>query len=179
MKGIVFTELLELVEEKFGLQMVDEIITASNLESNGVYTAVGTYSFAEMISLLTNLSERTQLSIDDLLLVYSQHFFKVLKDSYPGLLLSYTNPLDLLASIESHIHVEVRKIYPDAELPTFIVIEQKEKSLRMIYKSSRKMASFGLGLMQETFKHFDKGCEITMDKIKDDGSEVLFSITQK
>ena len=59
MKGIVFTEFLELVEEKFGIEMVDEIITASNLESGGAYTAVGTYKFVEMINLLTALSART------------------------------------------------------------------------------------------------------------------------
>ncbi len=31
MKGIVFTEFLELVEHKFGLEVVDEIIEKSNL----------------------------------------------------------------------------------------------------------------------------------------------------
>ena len=33
MKGIIFTEFLELVEEKFGLTMVDKIIEQSDLES--------------------------------------------------------------------------------------------------------------------------------------------------
>jgi len=42
MKGIVFTEFLDLVEEKFGMEMVDKIITQSELESEGAYTAVGT-----------------------------------------------------------------------------------------------------------------------------------------
>jgi len=76
MKGIVFTEFLELVENKFGLEMLDAIIEASNLESEGVYTRIGTYNFSEMLSLLTNLSERTSISIDDLLLVYGEHFFQ-------------------------------------------------------------------------------------------------------
>ena len=34
MKGIVFTEFLELVEDKFGLETVDEIINNSDLKSN-------------------------------------------------------------------------------------------------------------------------------------------------
>ena len=90
MKGVVFTEFLELVEDKFGLEMVDAIIQASDLESGGAYTAVGTYKFVEMVSLLTALSERTQLSIDELLYVYAQHFFKVIETSYAALLNSYT-----------------------------------------------------------------------------------------
>lgn len=59
MKGIVFTEFLELVEDKFGLEMVDKIISSSELESGGIYTSVGTYSFSEMLQLLQHLSDNT------------------------------------------------------------------------------------------------------------------------
>ena len=41
MRGIVFTEFLALVEDKFGLEMVDRIIFQSNLASEGAYTTIG------------------------------------------------------------------------------------------------------------------------------------------
>ena len=176
MKGIVFTEFLELVEDKFGLKMVDDIITSSTLESEGVYTAVGTYSFSEMLQLLTHLSENTGISIDNLLLVYAEHFFSVIENSYPGLLATYKDPIEMISSIENHIHVEVRKIYPDAELPTFEVVEKTENSLIMIYTSSRAMHHFGLGLMNKTFAHFNATATIDLQKIKEDGTEVRFVI---
>ena len=154
MKGIVFTEFLELVEDKFGIEMVDKIITASNLESEGIYTSIGTYKFSEMLQLLQHLSARTLISIDDLLLVYAEHFFGVIEKSYPGLL----------------------AIYPDAELPVFIVEEKKENSLTMVYKSSRAMHHFGLGLMNKTFEHFNSTAKIVLEKIKEDGTEVRFVI---
>ena len=178
MKGIVFTEFLDLVEDKFGLEMVDHIITNSDLESEGVYTSVGTYKFSEMLQLLQHLSAKTDISIDDLLLVYAEHFFSVLEDSYPGLLATYKDPIEMISSIENHIHVEVRKIYPDAELPTFEVIEKTEKSLIMIYKSSRAMHHFGLGLMNKTFEHFNSTATIVLEKIKADGTEVKFIINK-
>jgi hypothetical protein len=177
MKGIVFTEFLELVEKKFGLEMVDSIISSSNLESKGAYTSVGTYSFSEMLQLLQYLSQNTGLSIDTLLLVYGEHFFSVIKNSYPGLLATYKAPIEMLASIENHIHVEVRKIYPDAELPTFTVIEKTENSLIMDYSSSRAMHHFGLGLMNKTFEHFNSTATIKLNKTKEDGTEVRFLIT--
>ncbi|MEP0265046.1 heme NO-binding domain-containing protein [Dokdonia sp.] len=176
MKGIVFTEFLDLVEQKFGLEMVDTIINESDLPSNGIYTSIGTYNFSEMLSLLTNLSKRTSLSIDDLLLVYAEHFFGVVGRSYPGFLEQYNDPIEMISSIESHIHVEVRKIYPDAELPVFIVEEKTENSLVMIYKSSRAMYSFGRGLMNKTFEHFNAKATILVEKLKEDGTEVKFSI---
>lgn len=176
MKGIVFTEFLDLVENKFGLEMVDKIINQSQLESEGAYTSVGTYKFSEMLQLLQHLSANTNISIDDLLLVYAEHFFSVLGQSYPGLLATYNDPIEMLASIENHIHIEVRKIYPDAELPSFEVVERTENSLVMIYKSSRAMHHFGLGLMNKTFEHFNATATIELEKIKEDGTEVKFII---
>ncbi|GLB53439.1 guanylate cyclase [Neptunitalea chrysea] len=176
MKGIVFTEFLELVEEKFGLVMVDTIIEESNLPSNGIYTSVGTYDFAEMLQLLTSLSAHTNISIDDLLEVYADHFFEVIKRNYAFFLEMYTDPIELLASIENHIHKEVIKIYPDAELPTFEVVEKTQDSLVMIYRSSRAMYHFGLGLMNNTFDHFNTTATIVTEILKEDGTEVKFVI---
>ncbi len=177
MKGIVFTEFLDLVEDKFGLEMVDTILANSELPSNGVYTAVGTYSFAEMVSLLTNLNKETGIAVDDLLLVYGEHFFSVVKRSYPEFLLQFTDPLEMLASIENHIHVEVIKIYPDAELPTFEILKHTDNELVMVYTSSRAMHSFGKGLMNKTFEHFNQKATILVEKLNDKGTEVKFSIT--
>lgn len=178
MKGIIFSEFLNLVEAKFGLETVDEIIEKSDLESEGIYTSIGTYSFSEMLQLLNHLSTKTNISIDDLLLVYSEHFFSVIEDSYPGLLASYKDPIEMISSIENHIHVEVRKIYPDAELPTFIVKEKNKDSLIMIYKSSRAMHHFGLGLMNKTFEYFNSKASIVLEKIKENGTEVRFIINK-
>ncbi|WP_299048251.1 heme NO-binding domain-containing protein [uncultured Polaribacter sp.] len=178
MKGIIFTEFLDLVEDKFGIEMVDTIISQSNLKSEGIYTAIGTYNFSEMLQLLQNLSNNTNISIDDLLLVYAEHFFSVIETSYPGLLATYKDPIEMLSSIENHIHVEVRKIYPEAELPTFIVESKTEDSLEMIYKSSRAMHHFGLGLMNKTFEHFNSTATIVLEKIKEDGTEVRFIINK-
>jgi hypothetical protein len=157
--------------------MVDIILNASKLPSNGVYTTIGTYSFAEMLSLFTTLSEETGLTIDELLLVYGEHFFSVLQKSYPSFLAQYSDPIEMLSSIENHIHVEVRKIYPDAELPTFIIVEKTADTLVMIYKSSRAMHAFGRGLINKTFEHFNTKATILVEKLKENGTEVKFSIT--
>jgi hypothetical protein len=83
----------------------------------------------------------------------------------------------MLASIENHIHVEVIKIYPDAELPTFEILKHTGNELVMIYTSSRAMHSFGKGLMNKTFEHFNQKATILVEKLNDQGTEVKFSIT--
>jgi len=179
MKGIIFTEFLDLVEKKYGLGMVDKIIGQSELKYNGAYTAVGTYDFGEMLQLFTHLSHNTSLSIDDLLLIYSEHLFQVLLKSYPNLTSHYIDPMSLLASIESHIHVEVKKIYPDAQLPTFIVEEFSDDKMTMIYMSERALYMLGKGLMYETFKLFDVPVQIDYEKLDAKGTEVRFFIEKK
>ncbi|CAL2064758.1 heme NO-binding domain-containing protein [Tenacibaculum sp. 190524A05c] len=176
MKGIVFTEFLDLVEEKFGIEMVDKIISESDLDSDGIYTSIGTYQFSEMLQLLQSLNANSGIPISDLLLTYGEHFFNVIETSYKGLLDRYKDPIEMLSSVENHIHVEVRKIYPDAELPEFIIEEKTEDSLTMVYKSSRAMHHFGLGLMNKTFAHFNSTASIITENIKDDGTEVKFVI---
>ncbi len=52
MKGIVFTEFLEMVEEKFSPELADRIVEEAELPSGGVYTTVGTYNHGEMIKLV-------------------------------------------------------------------------------------------------------------------------------
>lgn len=176
MKGIVFTEFLELVESTFGLETVDEIIEKSDLPSKGAYTSIGTYAFSEMLALITNLSEKTKMSVNELLHVYGLHFFSVIQRDYPTILETYKGPMDLLSSVESHIHVEVRKIYPDAELPRFDITEKTESSITLIYYSSRSMYAFAQGLMEKAFEHYNQKASISYEKLKEDGSEVKFVV---
>lgn len=178
MKGIVFTGFLDMVEETYGLEIVDSIIEDANLKSKGAYTSVGTYEFSEMLQLLDGLSKHTGLPIDTLLQLYASYFFELIKESYPAFLNMYNDPIELLASVESHIHVEVLKIYPDAELPTFEVLEKTDDVLILLYKSSRAMHYFGLGLMEKTFAHFKTKGSIVLEKINDNGTEVKFIITK-
>jgi len=43
MKGIVFAEFLDLVEDKFSIEMAERIIDECDLPSKGAYTTIGTY----------------------------------------------------------------------------------------------------------------------------------------
>lgn len=178
MKGIIFTEFLEMVESKFGLEVVDNIIEKSELASDGIYTSVGTYEFNEMVALLTNLGEEVELPANDLLHVFGLYLFDSLGKAHPEVIQSYNSPLGLLYSIEDHIHVHVKKLYPDAELPSFTVIEKTDTSLSMIYASSRGLYSLAHGLMEKTFTHFNKNAQISYELLKDDGTEVKFDIVQ-
>lgn len=176
MKGIVFTEFLEMVEREFGLIIADKIISKSSLKSQGVYTAVGTYNHSEMVQLVTHLSEEINVPPDQLLLTYGEHFFQVLADSYPGFFKGVPNAFAFLSSIENYIHVEVLKLYPDAELPRFDIIRLNENTLEMTYHSERKMAAFARGLLNSAVLFFKESIKIESEDLSGNGSIVKFTL---
>lgn len=176
MKGVVFTEFLEMVEEKFGLEVADAIITKSGVESNGVYTAVGTYNHNELIQLVAQLSIESDTPVQSLYKTYGTYIFGTFHSSYPSFFDECDNAFDFLENVESYIHPEVRKIYPDAELPRFDSNRISEVELEMIYTSPRKMFSMAEGLIEKTLVYYAQAGKVTHELIKKDGSEVKFRI---
>lgn len=179
MKGIIFTEFLEMVEHQYSIEMVDRIILHSNLPSGGVYTSVGTYQHQEMFELVTQLSQQTHTSINAILQTFGKYLFHAFTKSYPHIMNQYHNSFQLLASIESHIHVEVRKLYPEAELPHFELLEQSEKYLKMNYHSNRKMADLGIGLIEGCMEYFSEKGTVELIPLREDRSLVTFIIQRQ
>ena len=172
MKGMVFTELFELVEEKFGYDLLDDVIIESKLSNDGAYTKTGNYEFEELQRIVASLSKHTKLPIETLLEVYGEHLFIKLISMLP----QFNNPkniLDFIEGVETHIHVEVRKLYPTAELPTFDIISKNDTTLEFNYKSSRKLHHLAKGLLIGASKHFKEPIDIKMDE---EDEHVLFTI---
>ncbi len=178
MKGIIFREFLEMVEAKYGYIVVDEIIDASMVESKGIYTSVGTYPHKEFFMLAEQLSEITQTSVADLFLIYGEYAFSYFIRNYPYLIEMYHDAFDLLSHIEDVIHVDVLKLYPEAELPVLKIVEHSKRKLVMEYTSQRKMSEFAEGLISGCLICFKEKATIRKEILADDKSKVLFSITK-
>lgn len=178
MKGIVFTEFLEMVETEFGMDMVNDLLESTQLESDGVYSAVGTYHHKEMVSLVVELSNRSGMGLPDLLKAFGKYLFNTFKTSYAPMFESSTDGFDFLERIDQEIHVEVLKLYPDAELPSFRTECLSDKVLQMDYRSDRAMGALAYGLIEACGEHYNEGFDIVMEPQTEDGKYVRFLITK-
>jgi len=167
-----------MVEKQFGYEVVDHILSESTLESNGIYTSVGTYPHSEIVQLLMNLSDKVSTDPVLLLKAFGKYLFDTFLAGYPHFFSAVDNAFDFLHSIDNHIHVEVLKLYPDATLPKFISEEIDDGTMIMTYKSERKMAALAEGLIEKAITHYKEDCTITSDNIVADGSEVKFTIVR-
>ena len=180
MKGVVFTEFLDLVEDKFSADMVDTIIEASDLPSKGAYTSLGTYDHHEMMQLVTHLSNETKIPVAELIRTFGEHLFTRFYADYPQFFDGISHAFDFLKNLEDYIHVEVRKLYQDAELPKFEYETPSPQCLIMTYSSSRPFGDLAEGLIRGCIHHFGEPIALDRQDQKDDQKTIIrFTLTQK
>lgn len=171
----MFTEFLEMIERDFGYEIVDQILNDNQLESGGAYTSVGTYNHAEMIQLLSSLSKVTSQDVSTLLEYFGNYMFVTFRKGFPAFFDDCEHGFEFLESIDNHIHVEVKKLYPDAMLPRF-ESEKNGNEMHLRYFSDRRMSDFALGLIKATMHHYGHGFSVEKAESNTDGTEVLFLI---
>ena len=180
MKGIVFTEFLEMVEAKFSSDLVDRIVEGAEIRSGGAYTSVGTYDHVEMLRLVDCLSREIGIDSQELMRVFGEHLFARFYILYPKYFHGIETSFDFLTKIENYIHVEVHKLYPEAELPTFKRDTSQPGCLHLTYRSTRPFASLAEGLIRGCLAHFGETADVQVEDLSDGaGTAARFVVTQR
>lgn len=177
MKGIIFTEFLNLVEERFGLEIVDEILQVANLKSGGAYTSLGTYEHEELLTLVGLLSKRTGIDSSALVQAFGHHLISGFTRRYSEFFEAEANTLQFLTSLEGHIHREVRKLYNDTELPRFEWEFTQSNVLKLTYMSRRPFANLARGMIEATALHYGDELKISENDLSTEAlNKVEFTI---
>lgn len=159
MKGILFRSFVDMAEDRFGLALVDLVLREVDPPSGAAYTSVGTYAHEELLALVQCLSGYVGSSRDELLFAYGRHLFGVFAEDYAGYFEGIRDGFDFVARVEGHIHAEVRKLHPDAELPHFAT-EATAEGMSVRYTSPRPFAELAHGLLDACFRYFGESVEI-------------------
>jgi hypothetical protein len=180
MKGVVFTEFLDMVEGKFSADVVDNIIEAAALPNGGAYTAVGTYPHEELVGMVVAMSKETGIATNTLVKIFGQHLFGRFFVRFPHFFEGISTSFDFLSTIESIIHVEVKKLYPDAQLPRFITEKHTQNELVLVYQSARHFGDLAEGLIQGCIEHFKERVEVFREDIPtaDGNANIRFSLSK-
>ncbi len=163
LKGIVFSQFLEMVDENFGHDVTEHIIAASDLPSGGAYTSVGTYDHEEIISLVGNLSHISGVKVQELVISFGHYLIKNFQIIFPKYFVEIDNALELLENVNDYIHVEVRKLYQDAQLPKISTQRTLDDGLILTYKSKRGMGDLAQGMIEGVIDIY--GSKYTCDRI--------------
>lgn len=72
MKGMVFTQFLDMVEAEFSPEVTDKIIVQAGLPSGGSYTSVGTYDHSEIVALVAQQSQEIGFHVPALVTAFDE-----------------------------------------------------------------------------------------------------------
>ncbi len=161
MQGVVYTALADMVIEQLGLPVWEQILDAAALPSQGAYTAGARYDDAELAQLVTLLSQHTGIAPPDLVRSFGTYLFSQLYATLPPQLQSCQNLREFLLKIDSTIHKEVKRVYPDSYLPSFKYDDSKPSELIMYYQSRRKMCFAAEGLIQGAARQFNTDIQLS------------------
>ncbi len=178
MKGIVFTEFMDHLEQVYGPVIVENVVANSGVESEGAYTSVGTYPCSELIRLISAMSSLTGLEISKIIRQFGEQLAVSFRRDYPQY---YTeiDYFDFVETVENRIHVDVLKLYPDAELPKFFTVSRSKEKLVIDYHSARALEELAFGLLLGTARHFGEDVSISMEPFnKNENKFTRFEITR-
>jgi hypothetical protein len=179
MRGILFTELLAMVEAQHSLSGVDSLVRQVRSSSGGAYTRVGNYPHEELNALLAALAERNGTSVTQVLRAFGAHLAGAFHSTYPELFAGSPDALTFLAGVGDYVHVEVHKRYPDAQLPRFIAERADDHTLLLTYRSHRGLADLAEGLIHGVARHYGESVLVTRQERSEDASLVLFTIRRE
>lgn len=169
MKGVVFNYLAEMVEEEFGLEAWDSILQATGLA--GDYISSQTYPDEELMMLVDAAHEKTGIDKKDLIRSFGRFILPNFREQNPQFFESQTNLKSFLLSVDRMIHIEVRKLHPDAALPEFDYADESDSELTMYYSSPRKLCHLAEGLIDASAEHFNTKYELQHTECMHDGAE--------
>jgi hypothetical protein len=179
MRGMIFTEFLEMVESEFSADVVDDILEQSELPSGGIYTAVGTYDHDEMVALVEALARHANSTATVMLRSFGEYLFGRFAAGYPAFFESASGALEFLAGVDNYIHVEIARLYPDAELPSFECHSPRSGCLQMTYQSARPFSALAEGLIRGCIGHYGQSVDIQTEDLSDGkGTAARFVLTE-
>ncbi|NWG46567.1 MAG: heme NO-binding domain-containing protein [Alphaproteobacteria bacterium] len=180
MKGVVFTKFLEMVEEEYGMAVAESVLDTNAGESGGIYSSIGTYDPAELVGMVGALARLTGTRHEHLLRTFGGFMLRFFESAYPAYFEREADLFGFLKSVEHRIHVDVRKLYPDAELPSFACRTPEPGVLEMTYRSKRRLPDFAEGLIAACAERYRQPVSIAREDGEDGhGGYTRFTITKR
>ena len=178
MRGSVFVEFVDYLEDRFGLEQVDAIVAdlGATLSTEGAYTAVGDYPHTEMLAIAQSVCERTDTPLPTLVREFAGFLLDAFARMHPEYFESTDDVFEFLESVGSLIHQDVRKLYPDSNPPMVRLERLDRQSARLTYESHRPLAPLAHALAEATGEKFGQPLAIDVRDAPEDGRRLVLEL---
>ncbi len=178
MQGSIFTTFSDMIIEKMGMEQWNELLEKTEPKSQGIYTSGEQYEDSELVNMVLVLSDKTAIEPEKLIEDFGQYLFTSLYENCPTDVSSITTLREFLKEIDSVIHVEVKRLHPNAYLPQFSYEDGEGTDLIMYYSSKRKLCHASIGLIYGAAEHFNENITISHPECMHKGKDKCKLIIQ-
>jgi hypothetical protein len=159
MKGVIFNLLASAVCDEHGEDMWDELLDRAGLE--GAWTSVGSYPHQDLLRVTAEAAAMWGWTQDDVIRWFGRAAIPRLAAAFPAFFAGHGSTFPFLRTLNDVHHLEVLKVYPDADLPVFAFDPPREDHvLTMRYSSARALCAFGEGLIRGAGDHFGEALSV-------------------
>jgi hypothetical protein len=152
-KGVIFNLLEGAVRDEHGEDTWDELLDRAQLE--GAWTSVGSYPHEHLLSVVAQAATLWGWTQDEVIRWFGRAAIPRLAGAYPEFFAPHGSTFSFLRTLNDVHHLEVLKVYPDADLPVFAFDPARDDHvLTMRYSSARALCTFGEGLIHGAGDHF-------------------------
>ena len=173
MKGVVFVLFEDFVTQGWGPDAFDELLDACPHAAKEPFVSPRTYPDTWLMDMLAAACAHLSVTQGEALRAFGHFAFPELVRRFPSFVEGVTHPKPFLLSVHDVIHVEVRKLMPEAITPHFSYADTGPDRLKMWYRSPRNIPDFMAGLLDGVAAHF--GVPITV-QVTQDGDAVCFDL---
>jgi hypothetical protein len=172
MKGTIVQCVADLVQSVGGREKWREILRKSNLPEDLHITRIADIDDAVIQTVLGNICEVLHLTLPQVVDAFGDYWVNVYAPKYYKAYYYGINTAKALIMGVDKIHEQVTKIMPNAHPPRFDFEEIGANTLRVHYKSHRRMIDFYIGLAKGVGKFFRT--RLTIKKLSEEYVEIQF-----
>ena len=172
MKGVIFNLFEEFVIENWGEETYEAILDECELATKEPFVGPGTYADEDLMLIVGKAVEKLGIPLSDGMRAFGKWILPKLMEQVPKSMTDFEHPKDFLQTVHGIIHVEVRKLYSDAEPPQFTYADPAPDRLIIQYQSKRRMYDLMDGLIDGVAEYFDCPIEFKRELKQGEGGEM-------
>lgn len=155
MKGVIFNLLEDFVTTTWGEVAYEEILARCPVHTRGPHVGPSTYPDADLMAIVGAACARLGVTTDQALHAFGAFATAPLIARLPRELIPFDHPRDLLKAVDDVIHLEVRKLFRDAEPPRITHHDDGDPDrLTLYYASRRQLCPLLTGLLDGAARHY-------------------------
>ncbi len=154
MKGVIFNLLEDFIVEGWGVEKFEQILGKCPVHTQIPYVGPGTYPDANLLAIVDQTTAELGIGTAEALRSFGRFAFPRLAAKFSVFVREYDHPKPFLKTLDSIIHVEVRKLFADSNPPRISYVDPAPDRLLLRYSSKRNLCPLFSGLVQGTGDYF-------------------------